>query len=59
LEAFETMRLFQADWVEKAKSALRNELSSHGRSKEVVDKELSTLKVSADQLPVSSKQFLG
>ena len=59
LEAFETMRLFQADWVEKAKSALRNELSSHGMSKEVVDKELSALKVSADQLPVRSKQFLG
>jgi hypothetical protein len=59
LEAYETMGLFQADWVEKSKSALRNELGSQGMSKEVVDKELSTLKVKADQLPVRSKNLLG
>jgi hypothetical protein len=59
LEAFETMGLFQADWVESAKSALRTELGSQGISKELVDKQLSTLKVNVDQLPVRSKQFLG
>jgi mono/diheme cytochrome c family protein len=59
LEAYETMGLFQASWVESAKSALRTELGSQGMSKEVVDEELSTLKVKADQLPVRSKNLLG
>jgi len=38
---------------------LRTELGSQGMSKEVVDEELSTLKVKADQLPVRSKNLLG
>jgi mono/diheme cytochrome c family protein len=59
LEAYETMGLFQASWVESAKSALRTELSSQGMSKEVVDEQLSTLKGNADQLPVRSKNLLG
>ena len=59
LEAFETMGLFQASWVENAKAAMRAELLSQGIGKETVEKDLSTLKVNSDQLPVRSKSLLG